>query len=194
MRNLAMSADASFKKVAQCWTKSDLPISLHWRSVLWRTTVPTLWVLGWALWIWVINHDTPGHSLIIDALLFMVMPVVLGVSALWWVQQWLHRRQAGTLIINDDYLEWRFEMGSHVELLTDCAPFALAGKRAYDARIEWDAAASWDRAGSGWPRWARKLVTSDRTLYARDLGLDREGLESLCKLLNQLREEARAHG
>ena len=70
-------------------------------------------------------------------------------------------------------------------------PFALAGKGNFDARIEWSTAGSWDAGNGGWPRWMKRLAP-DRTLYARDLGLDRAGLESLCKLLNQLREEAAA--
>ena len=66
----------------------------------------------------------------------------------------------------------------------------ITGKRAFDARIEWNTASSWD-SGDGWPRWMRRFAP-DRTLYARDAGLDRGELESLCKLLNQLREAARA--
>lgn len=193
MRNLAMSADASFHKAALRWTKRDLPISLHWRSLLWRHIVPGLWMVGGALWIWVMSVDAPGRSLIVDAWLFMGMPLIFGGSVLWWMQQWLLRRQAGTLVINDDYLEWQFEMGSNVDMLTDCGPFALTGKRDFDARIEWNTASSWNGQGDGWPHWTRRFKP-DRTLYARDLGLDRESLESLCKLLNQLREEAKAQG
>jgi hypothetical protein len=191
MRNLAISADASFEKTALRWMKSDLPISLPWRSVLWRTTAPTLWLFGLAFWIWAVRADAPQLSLVVDAWLFMGMPLILGVSALWWAQQWLLRRQAGTLVINDDYLEWQSEMGSNVELLTDCGPFELVGKRS-DARIEWATATSWDQAADQWPRWARRWHKADRALYARDLGLDRDGLEGLCRLLNQLREEAKA--
>jgi hypothetical protein len=193
MRNMAMSADASFQTTAVCWTKSDLPISLPWCSTLWRVIVPALWVIGWAFWIWVLSVDTPSGSLVCYALLFVGIPLMLAVSAAWWVGQFLHRRHAGMLVVNDDYLEWQFETGSNVELLTDCGSFDLAGKRDYEARIEWDVAASWDAAG-GWPRWARKWLKPDRTLYARDLGLDRGDLQSLCKLLNELREEARAQG
>jgi hypothetical protein len=193
MRNLAISAEASFQKAALRWTKNDLPISLPWRSVLWRTIVPSLWVIGCAYWMWVLSLDTAGRSLVLYALLFIGMPLVLAVSAGWWVQQFLHRRHMGTLVINDDYLEWQFEMGSNVDLLTDCGAFELVGKRDHDARIEWDVAASWDRAGNGLPHWIKRWVNSDRTLYARDLGLDRNDLEGLCKLLNQLRNEARAH-
>ncbi len=83
-------------------------------------------------------------------------------------------------------------MGSNVDLLTDCGPFAVAGTRTFDARIEWNTANSWDGAGDGWPRWVRRLKP-DRSLYGRDVGLDRADLESLCKLLNQLREEAAAN-
>jgi hypothetical protein len=190
MRNLAMTADASFEKAAVRWTKSDLPISLPWRSVLWRAIVPALWVWGWSAWICVMAVDRPGRGLVVEAWLFMGMPLIFGLSVLWWVQQWLHRRQAGTLVVNDDYLEWQFETGSKVDLLTDCGPFEVTGKRAFDARIEWNAASSWD-SGDVWPRWTRRFAP-DRTLYARDVGLDRGALESLCKLLNQLREEARA--
>ncbi len=190
MRNMAMSADASFQTTAVCWTKSDLPISLPWCSTLWRVIVPALWVIGWAFWIWVLSVDTPSGSLVCYALLFVGIPLMLAVSAAWWVGQFLHRRHAGTLVVNDDYLEWQFETGSKVDLLTDCGPFELTGKRTFDARIEWNAASSWD-SGDVWPRWTRRFAP-DRTLYARDVGLDRGELESLCKLLNQLREEARA--
>jgi len=191
MRNLAMTVDASFEKTAAVrWAKSDLPISLPWRSVLWRAIVPALWVWGWSAWILVMVADRPGRGLVVEAWLFMGMPLIFGLSVLWWVQQWLHRRQAGTLVVNDDYLEWQFETGSKVDLLTDCGPFTLTGKRAFDARIEWNAASSWD-SGDVWPRWTRRFAP-DRTLYARDVGLDRGALESLCKLLNQLREEAQA--
>ncbi|WP_119302117.1 hypothetical protein [Dongia deserti] len=192
MRNMALSADASFHEPALRWTKSELPISLPWRSVLWRAIVPALWVWGWSAWLWVMTNDNPGRSLIAEAWLFMGMPLIFGLSLLWWVHQWLHRRQAGTLVINDDYLEWQSEMGSNVDLLSDCGPFAVTGKRKFEARIEWDTASSWDGGGHEWPQWTRKWLKPDRTLYARDLGLDRGALESLCKLLNQLREEARA--
>lgn len=194
MRNVAISADASFQNTALRWTKSDLPISLPWRSMLWRATVPTLWAFGWAFWIWVLSVDTPDRSLIFYALLFVGIPVMLAVAAAWWVGQFLHRRQAGTLVVNDDYLEWQFETGSNVELLADCGRFEFVGKRNYDTRIEWDIESSWDGTAEGWPRWARKWVKPDRTLYARDLGLDREDLQSLCKLLNELREETKARG
>jgi hypothetical protein len=192
MRNLAISADAAFETTALCWMKSDLPISLPWRSVLWRTTAPTLWLFGLAFWIWAVGDDTPKLGLIVDAWLFMGMPVLLGISALWWLQQWLLRRQAGTLVINDDYLEWQFEMGSNVDLLTDCGPFELVGKQSSEAHIEWEVATSWDQAADQWPRWARRWRRPDRALYGRDLGLDRDNLESLCKLLNELREAAKA--
>ena len=190
-----MSSDASFQKIAQRWTKNDLPISLRWRSSLWRYIVPVLWVVGWAPWIWVVSMDTPGRSFIIYALLFIGIPLVLAVSAGWWVSQLLHRRVAATIVVNDDYLEWQYEMGSKVDLLADCGRFEFAGKRNYDARIEWDIATSGDEAADGWPQWTKRwrlldTIKSDRSLYGRDVGLDRGDLESLCKLLNQLRDEA----
>ena len=58
--------------------------------------------------------------------------------------------------------------------------------------MEWNTAGSWDGDGHGWPRWIKRL-SPDRSLYARDVGLDRANMESLCKLLNELREEAVAH-
>jgi len=197
MRNLAMSSDASFQKTAQRWTKSDLPINLHWRSSVWRYVVPALWILGWAFWIWVLSIDTPGHSFILYALLFVSIPLILAASAAWWVAQLLHRRAAGTLVINDDYLEWQFELGSKVDMLADCSRFEFAGKRNYDARIEWDIATPEEGAADGWPQWTKRWrvvdwVKADRSLYGRDVGLDRGDLESLCNLLNQLRDEAKA--
>ena len=104
MRNLAMSPNASFhhEMAQQRWAKSDLPISLQWRSSLWRHIVPVLWVLGWAFWIWVVSIDTPRHSFILYALLFVGIPLILAVSAGWWVVQLLQKRAAATLVINDD--------------------------------------------------------------------------------------------
>ena len=191
MRNLALSSNASFDTVALRWSKSDLPITLQWRSTLWRFIVPPLWALGWAFWIWVLSVETPGQSAAAYALLFISIPLLLAASAAWWVGQLLHKRHAGTIVINDDYLEWEFEMGSTVEMLAECGQFALLGKHNFDARIEWDMIAG-DHATEGLSRWLKKLVKADNTLYARDLGLDRNDLDSLCKLLNELRDEAKA--
>jgi hypothetical protein len=188
--NIAISADASFHRQPLSWSKNDLPIALPWRSSLWRTIVPTLWVLGWAVWLWVADSETSGRSMAVHGMLFVAIPAMLAISAAWWVRQFVTRRNAGALVVNDDYLEWQFETGSNIELLSDCGPFRLAGKR-WDARIEWDIMSSSDGAGA-WSRLARKLSESDRVLYARDLGLDRGELDRLCKLLNQLRAEAGA--
>jgi hypothetical protein len=196
-----MSSDSSFQKIAQRWTKNDLPISLHWRSSLWRYVVPALWAVGWLPWIWVMSTDTSGRSFILNALLFVSSSLFLAATAGWWVSQLLQRRVAGTLVINDDYLEWQFETASQVDLLADCGRFEFTGKRNYDARIEWDIATpgdgSGDDAADGWPQWTKRwrlldTIKSDRSLYGRDVGLDRGDLESLCKLLNQLRDEAAA--
>lgn len=197
MRNLTMSPDASFQP-SRHWARGALPITLSWRSTLWRYIVPALWIVGWLFWIWVVSIETPRHSAILYALLFIGIPLVLAVSAGWWVMQLLHRRAAATLVINDDYLEWQFATESEVDLLTDCSRFEFAGKRNYDARIEWDLATPGAEAAGGWPLWAKRWrlldwLKSDRTLYARDVGLDRTDLESLCRLLNQLRDEATAH-
>jgi len=197
MRNLAMSSDASFQKTAQRWTKGDLPITLAWRSSLWRYVVPILWVLGWAFWIWVVSVRLSGAGFILQALLFIGIPLILAATAGWWVSQMLHRRTNGKFVINDDYLEWQFDTGSKVDMLADCSRFEFAGKRNYDARIEWDIATPGEGAADGWPQWAKRWrvvdwVKADRSLYARDVGLDRGDLESLCKLLNQLRDEAKA--
>jgi len=199
MRNLAISSQASFGATARRWAKSDLPISLPWRSTLWRFIVPTLWVFGWAFWILVLSMDTPGHSAILYALLFVSIPLILAATAAWWVNQLVNKRTAGSLVVNDDYLEWQYEMGSKVELLADCSRFEFAGNRNYDARIEWDIATPEEASADGWPQWTKRWrvvdwVKSDRALYARDVGLDRGDLECLCSLLNQLRDEARPHG
>ena len=192
MRNLAMSSHASFDTVALRWSKSDLPITLQWRSTLWRFIVPPLWALGWAFWIWVLSIEIPGQSAALYALMFISIPLLLAASAAWWVGQLLHKRHAGTIVINDDYLEWEFEMGSTVEMLAECGQFERHGKHNFDARIEWEMNTS-DHAGeSSWSRWVRKMTKADCTLYARDLGLDRSDLDSLCKLLNELRDEAKA--
>jgi hypothetical protein len=188
MRNLAMSADASFGTPALRWSKSDLPITLPWRSTLWRYIVPVLWVLGWAFWIWVVSIRLSGSGFILQALLFIGIPLILAASVAWWIAQLLHGRIAGSFVVNDDYLEWQFERESSVDLLADCSRFEFAGKRDYEARIEWDMAMPGEDDGWRVADW----VKSDRALYGRDVGLDRGDLESLCKLLNQLREEARA--
>jgi hypothetical protein len=192
MRNMALSADASFQKVALRWTKGDLPVSLHWSNSLWRYIVPVLWVLGWAFWIWVVSVRLSGPGFILQALLFIGIPLILAATAAWWVSQMLHKRTAGKFVINDDYLEWQFETESKVDLLADCSPFELAGKRNYEAWIEWNIATPGEGTTDGWH--VADWIKSDRTLYGRDVGLDRGDLESLCNLLNQLRDEAKAQG
>jgi hypothetical protein len=196
LRNLAMSQNATFE-ASHRWTRGELPISLPWRSTLWRYIVPVLWVTGWMFWIWMVSIETPRQSAIFYALLFVGVPLILAVTAGWWVIQLVHRRVSATLLINDDYLEWQFDMGSDVDLLADCSRFEFAGKRDYDARIEWDMATPGAESADGWPQWTKRWrlldsIKSDRTLYGRDVGLDRDDLDSLCKLLNQLREEAMA--
>jgi hypothetical protein len=190
-----MSESAAFEAPHR-WTRSDLPISLSWRSSLWRYIVPVLWVVGWLVWIWMVSIET-SHSAIFYALVFLGIPLILAVTAGWWMVQLLHRRASATLLINDDYLEWQFAMESDVDLLADCSRFEFAGKRNYDARIEWDIATPGAIGVDGWPQWTKRWrlldsIKSDRTLYGRDVGLDRDDLESLCTLLNQLREEAMA--
>ena len=153
--------------------------------------------MGWIIWIWMVSIETPRQSLIVYALLFMGIPLILAVTAGWWVIQLVHRRVSATLLINDDYLEWQFSTDSDVDLLSDCGRFEFAGKRNYDARIEWDVASPGADGAGGWPQWTKRWrlldsIKSDRALYARDVGLDRGDLESLCTLLNQLREEAMA--
>jgi hypothetical protein len=188
MRNLAMSSNASFDAAALRWSKSDLPITIEWRSSLWRFIVPPLWALGWAFWIWVLSVETPGQSAAVYALLFISIPLLLAATAAWWVGQLLSHRHMGTLVVNDDYLEWQFEIGSSVEMLAECGPFELRGKHSYDACIEWERGGG-DHATGG---WTRKWIKADRSLYGRDVGLDRNDLDSLCRLLNQLRDEAKA--
>lgn len=197
MRNLAMSSQATFE-TSRLWARGDLPITLHWRSTLWRYIVPTLWVLGWAFWILVVSVRFSGAGFILQALLFIGIPLILAATAVWWVSQLLHKRTNGKFVINDDYLEWQFEMGSKVDLLADCSRFEFAGQRNYDARIEWDIAMPGESTADGWPQWTKRWrvadwIKSDRSLHGRDVGLDRGDLESLCTLLNQLREEAKAH-
>src|SRR5262249_23632355 len=197
LRNVAISSGASFQ-ASQHWSKGELPISLQWRSGLWRYIVPPLWILGWVVWVWVVSIDTSGRSAILYAFLFVGIPLILAATAGWWMTQLLHKRVSGMLVINDDYLEWQFELDSNVDLLTDCSRFEFAGKRNFDARIEWDLATPGHDAG-GWPEWTKRwklldTIKSDRTLYGRDVGLDPQALESLCRLLNQLREEAMANG
>ena len=196
--NVAISTDATFHRVMTSeWSRADLPIRLQWRSSLWRYMVPSLWVIGWALWIWVVSLGASFGGLVVQGLFFVGVPLILALTAGWWVKQLATRRTAATIMLNEDYLEWQYAADSEVDLLADCGPFELAAKPAYDARIEWDLTTDKDEGAGGWPRWTRHWrlldsIKSDRVLYARDLGLDRGDLESLCKLLNQLREEALA--
>ena len=196
MRNLAIAPNAAFQASVR-WAKRDLPIMLTWRSSLWRYNVPALWVAGLLLWMWVVSMETPHWGIVLYALLFIGMPLMLAGAAVWWVGQLLHRRTAATFIINDDYLEWQFEPGSDLDPLTDCTSFKLVGKHNFNARIAWDSAALDEPADLGWLGRVKARVQSawlkaDRTLYARDVGLDRDYLESLCSLLNQLRSEVLA--
>ncbi|MGH6892430.1 MAG: hypothetical protein ACREEP_09255 [Dongiaceae bacterium] len=178
------------------WVKGELPIALPWRGTLWRYIVPTLWIVGWMFWIWVVSIETPRHAFAY-ALLFIGTPLMLAATAAWWIGQLLGRRVAGVLVVNGDYLEWQYANSSEVDLLADCGRFEFTGKRNYDARIEWDLDAPLGQNAGAWSRLAKEWrlldwVKSDRTLYGRDVGLDRDDLESLCRLLNQLRDEARA--
>lgn len=190
--NLAISPDASFKTSPR-WQKASLPLSLHWRSQQWRLTVPALWVMIWALWIGVVSVDTPAVGVIPYALLFMGLPAVLALSAAWWVTKLLHRRHRATLVLEADYLEWQFETESDVDLLADCTRFEFIGGR--NPRMRW--ALAEPEAADGGALWAtlRRLcdpLRPDRTVYAADVALDPDDLTSLCKLLNQLRDEALA--
>lgn len=192
--NLAISPDASFRTSPR-WAKASLPLSLRWRSQQWRLTVPALWVMIWALWIGIVSVETPDAGVIFYALLFMGLPAVLALSAAWWVTKLMHRRHRGTLVVENDYLEWQFEADSDVDLLADCTRFDFIGGR--NARIRWALAES--EAVEGWGRktWAtlRHMwdpLRADRMVYAGDVGLDPSDLASLCKLLNQLRDEALA--
>jgi hypothetical protein len=196
MRNLAIASNAAFQATER-WTKRDLPITLPWRSSLWRYIVPVAWLLGLLLLIGMFNMQTPYWGATLYALLFIALPGLLAGSGAWWVAQWRNRRNAASFVIHDDYLEWQFEDVSDVDQFADCGRFALAGQRGYDARIEWDSAARGEAATDDWLEGAKAWLLSrwrkcDRALYARDLGLDRGELESLCGLLNQLRDAAAA--
>lgn len=197
MRNLALAPDASFQSSFH-WNKADLPITLVWRSTHWRYVVPGLWLSGCLAWVWLVNMQTPGSIAVIPyALLFIGLPLLLVLAAGWWVMQLMRGRVAGKLVIHDDRIEWDFESESDSDQLADCGRFAVAGKRDLDLRIAWDVTDADEDEFAGWPRWTLRLLrlawsSSDRDLYARDLGLERGDLESLCKLLNQLRDEAAA--
>jgi hypothetical protein len=196
--NIAISPNAKFHIASpperSLASAPDLPVTLPWRSSLWLYIVPTLWLAGWLLWTAVVSMDTPDRGLVLYALLFIGMPLVLALTGGWWIRQFLHRRTSASLIVTDDYVEWQFEMGSDLDPFADCSRFELIGKRGVDARIEWNLTTSRDD-GAGWATKLLRLdwIKSDRTLYGRDVGLDRDGLERLCRLLNQLRDEAAAH-
>lgn len=195
--NVAISPNANFRSGSPEIghdAMRDLPITLPWRSSLWLYIVPVLWVAGWFLWSWIVSLETPHWGLLFYALLFIGIPLILALTGGWWVRQLLQRRTSAKVMVTDDYLEWQFEMGSDLDPFSDCSRFELIGKRSFDARIEWDIAKADHETAGAW----RKLLSldwikSDRTLYARDVGLDRDGLERLCKLLNQLRDRAAAH-
>lgn len=196
--NIAISPSAKFH-VASMPERSfaaapDLPVTLPWRSSLWLYIVPTLWLAGWLLWTFVVSMDTPNQGIVLYALLFIGMPVVLALTGGWWIRQLLNRRTSGSLVVTEDYIEWQYEMGSDLDPFVVCDRFKLVGKRGLDARIEWNVSAAGDDA-TGWVTKLLRLdwIKSDRALYGRDVGLDRDGLERLCKLLNELREGAAAH-
>lgn len=198
MRNLALAPDASFHASFD-WNAGDLPISLPWRSTRWRYVVPSLWIFGCFAWISLAKMETPGNIAVIPyALLFIGLPALLAIAAAWWVMQLVRGRVNGSFVVREDRLEWQFETESDGDRLADCSRFTLAGKRGYEARIEWEVDRDGDDGLPGWPRWVAGLSRlagdgSGRMLLARDAGLDHGDLESLCKLLNQLREEAAAH-
>ncbi len=197
MRNLAISPDAAFHQ-AYRWSAGDLPITLHWRSSLWRYIVPLLWSFGLLVWIGMFGTETPHWGVVVYALIFIAMPGVLAASAAWWVIQLRNGRHAGSFVIHDDFLEWQFEDTAEADRFADCGRFEIVGKRGYDAHIEWDLTGHGRDDAAGWRDVARRIlpagwVAADRTLYARDVGLDHADLDSLCKLLNQLRDEAASH-
>lgn len=195
--NIAISPNAKFH-VPSAPDKSfaaapDLPVTLQWRSSLWLYIVPTLWLAGWLLWSFVVSMDTPNQGVVLYAVLFIGMPVVLALTGGWWIRQLLNRRTSGSLVVTEDYIEWQYEMGSDLDPFVVCDRFKLLGKHGLDARIEWNLAAPGDDSVGLVTKLVRlDWIKSDRALYGRDVGLDRDGLERLCKLLNELREEAAA--
>ena len=191
MRNLILSEQATFVGV-QRWTKSELPISLPWRNSLWPVRVPVLWLGLLIFWLWLVRLETPRAGVVIYGLVFVGVLLVLALVAFWWVTQLVDRRITGNLLIDDSSVEWQYGTSPDVDYLTDCSRFELAGKRDSDARIEWNLAAPPDAfaAALGSLLPLLRSVKPDRVLYARDVGLDRDELEGLCRLLNQLRDEA----
>ena len=195
--NVAISPNATFGSTARAASNRsphELPITLRWRSSLWLYIVPVLWVAGWMMWSWIVSMETPRWGLVFYALLFIGMPAVLAVTGGWWVRLLLNRRTSGNVVITADYVDWQYEMGSDLDPLVDCSKFTLVGRHGFDARIEWDLAKPEHERPQGWQRLlSLDWIKSDRALYGRDVGLDRDGLERLCRQLNELREEAQAH-
>jgi hypothetical protein len=192
MRNIALADDASFQSSFH-WNQADLPITLAWRSSRWRFAVPGLWIVGCLAWVWLVNMETPTNVAVVPyALLFIGLPALLATAAVWWVRQLMLRRTSGSVVVHDNGLEWRYEDDADMDLFGDCSRFILAGKRGQESAIEWEVGE--DDVLPGWPRWVARLFGgSGRILLAKDVGLDHGDLDSLCKLLNQLREEAVAH-
>jgi hypothetical protein len=190
MRNLTLSEQATFAS-AQRWTKSDLPLSLPWRNSLWRVNVPLLWLGLLAFWLWLVSLETPRVGLVLYGLVFVGVLLVLAVTAFWWITQLVDRRITGSLVIDDSSLEWQYGASPDVDHLADCSRFTLVGNKG-DARIEWNLASPPEESTRVFGPFAPMLraIKSDRALYARDVGLDRDDLEALCRLLNQLRDEA----
>lgn len=193
MRNLTLSEHATFIE-PQRWLKGELPVTLSWRNTLWRFNAPLLWVALLVFWLWLVSLETPRVGLVLYGLVFVGVLLVLALVAFWWVTQLVDRRVTGNFVIDDSSLEWQYGTSSEVDYLTDCSRFELAGKRDSDARIEWNLASPPDALaaalGSLLPLFRR--IKPDRALYARDVGLDRSDLEGLCRLLNELRDEAAA--
>lgn len=192
MRNVALAPDASFHASFQ-WNRADLPITLAWRSSRWRLAVPALWIAGCLAWVWLMNMRTPTNIAVIPyALLFIGLPALLAAAAVWWVTQLVRGRTSGSLQIHDDRVDWQFAGDAEFDLLADCSRFRLTGKSGHEDAIHWEVGE--DEILPGWPRWVARLFGGGgRILLARDVGLDHGDLDSLCKLLNQLREEAMAH-
>jgi hypothetical protein len=193
MRNLTLSEQATFAS-AQRWAKSNLPISLPWRNSLWRVNAPVLWLGLLVFWLWLVSLETPRVGLVFYGLVFVGVLLVLALVAFWWITQLVDRRITGNLVIDDSSLEWQYAASPDVDYLIDCSRFELAGKRDSDARIEWNLTSPPDAfaAASGPLLPLLRSIKPDRALYGRDVGLDRDDLEALCRLLNQLRDEAAA--
>ena len=119
---------------------------------------------GRIFWILAIGNDLPHNITILHIPFLVGIPLILALSAAWWVGQLLQHRFSARLFIHDDHLEWQFgsDFDSEVDCLSDCSRFRYAGKHNYSARIEWNIEKPGKHAAGGWAEWAKQRGLPER--------------------------------